>query len=69
MSDRKCLLVQMTTPPSPLEPLKIIRCDLKIECTTRCTSITYGLKWTSFCTGFREVSRQNCILSDLYVEV
>ena len=69
MSNRKCLLVQMTKPPSPLEPVKVIRCDLKIECTARCTSIICGLKCISFCTGFREVLRQNCVLSYLHAQL
>ena len=48
-----CLPVQMTKPPTPHELLKIIRCGCKIECTTGCTCITYGLKCTAICTGCR----------------
>ena len=69
MSNGICLLVQMTKPPARHELLKIIRCGCKIECTTRCTCITYGLKCTSICTGCTGVSCQNYVLSDLDVEI
>ena len=69
MSNGMCLPVQMTKPPAPHELLKIIRCGCKIECTTRCTCITYRLKCTSICTGCRGVSCQDCVLSNLDMEV
>ena len=49
------LSVQMTKPLTLHELLKVIRCGCKIECTTRCTCITFGLKCTSICTGYRGV--------------
>ena len=60
--------VQMTKPPAPDELLKIIRCARKVECTARCTCITYGLKCTSTCIGCRGVSCQNCVPIDLDLE-
>ena len=69
ISNGMCQLVQMAKPLAPHELLKTIRCGCKIECTTRCTCITYGLKCTSICTGCRGVSCQNCILRDLDMEV
>ena len=51
MSNVMCLPVQMTKPPTPHQLLKVIRCGCKITCTTRCTCITYGLKYTSIGTG------------------
>ena len=58
ISNGMCQLVQMAKPPAPHELLKTIRCGCKIDCTTRCTCITYGLKCTSICTGCRGVSCQ-----------
>ena len=58
MSDGICVPVQMTNPR-----------DCKIECTTRCACITYGLKCAAICTGCWGVSCQNFVLSDLDVEV
>ena len=60
--------VQMTKPSAPDELLKIIRCARKVECTARCTCITYGLKCTSTCIGCRGVSCQNCVPIDLDLE-
>ena len=47
MSNGMCLLVQITKPPARHELLKVITCGCKIEYTTRCTCVTYGLKYTS----------------------
>ena len=61
----KLMPVKMLLPPAPQELLKIIRCTCKVECTPRCTCVTYGLKCTTICTGCRGVSCRNCLEIDI----
>ena len=69
MLNRMRVPVQMAKLPAPHELMKIVTFGCKIGYTTRCTCITHGLKCTSICTGCSEMSCQNCVLSDLDVEV
>ena len=65
LANGKLMPVKITLPPAPQELLKIIRCTCKVECTPRCTCVTYGLKCTTICTGCRGVSCRNCLEIDI----